>query len=573
MSVENVKAAIKTFLASGEAQVLCIRGAWGTGKTYTWQDIAKKQRDVKNGVALGEYAYVSLFGLNTLSELRSQILQHTVPRNQIGNEASIETLSETLGTLDRGAKKGFIQTVTGLLGSRADTLISAIGLLTHKQIICIDDLERKGAKLSNGDVLGFVSYLKEERKCKVVLLLNDVQLDDRKTFDSYLEKVVDIYLKFEPTPTEIADIAIKGKDQASLVVRESAIALGINNVRVIRKIVWLVHQAVPLLDKYAPIATLRAIKSITLLGWSFLSPETAPPLDYLKRVNVYASMLEDNDLHVKWRDKLLDYEFTQLEDFDLTLLDGVENGYFDQEKIDLHASELHRADARENAQNALRAVWEEMFNSFKMPAAQILTRFHDTYVANAEFIGLGDMLSLEKLFRQLKDDRSHAIVDRYIEVNQDNPSAFDTEELEQFGTSVTSDIQERFATAANNLRRDLAPIDILLNLRENGFDEEALHTAAGLPIEDYLHVLKNAEGETLSNVLSGVRQYLKISNPPPGAEKIMMKAALVLKSIASESDINNIRATRYGLIQWLDKYMPDSHIKQNPGTPALKSES
>ena len=48
----------------------------------------------------------------------------------------------------------------------------------RNQIVCIDDLERSGADLNIKDVFGLVSYLKEQRGCKVVLLLNDEELSD-----------------------------------------------------------------------------------------------------------------------------------------------------------------------------------------------------------------------------------------------------------------------------------------------------------------------------------------------------------------------------------------------------------
>lgn len=437
MSVASVQAAIRKFLASSEPEVLCIRGHWGTGKTYNWQNIAKAQRSVQGGVALNEYAYVSLFGLNSIGELKIQILQNTVVRNQIGDLTNFSTLNNAASTLERGTKKTIMQSMSGILGSRAETLITAMGMLTHKQIVCIDDFERKGAKLSNGDVLGFISYLKEERKCKVVLLLNDMQLDDRKSFDAYLEKLVDVYLKFDPSAEEIADIAVTDTDATALLVRNSAIKLGINNVRVIRKILWLVRQVVPMLEKYHPIVTQRAITTITLFGWSYLAPETAPPIDYLTKVNVYASLLKDNDTNLQWRDVLLEYDFTAASDFDLTLLKGVQNGYFDQGKIDVHAAELDQANARQAAQNVLRGVWNELFGSFKTPVDDILTRFFDAYSANAANIGVGDMIHLEKLFRDLNDPRSEGIIDRYVEVYKNNPNAFDTDDLGRFGEPLT----------------------------------------------------------------------------------------------------------------------------------------
>ena len=52
-------------------------------------------------------------------------------------------------------------------------------LIANAQLICIDDLDRKGEKLRVEDVLGLVSFLREERKCKVALLLNEEQLQGK----------------------------------------------------------------------------------------------------------------------------------------------------------------------------------------------------------------------------------------------------------------------------------------------------------------------------------------------------------------------------------------------------------
>ena len=75
----------------------------------------------------------------------------------------------------------------------ADLVKSSYFLSTRQQVICLDDLERKGTNLRLTDVLGLVSFMKEERSCKVALLLNSSELQgiDNDAFDKYLEKVVD----------------------------------------------------------------------------------------------------------------------------------------------------------------------------------------------------------------------------------------------------------------------------------------------------------------------------------------------------------------------------------------------
>jgi hypothetical protein len=56
-------------------------------------------------------------------------------------------------------------------------LFSAI----RNQIVCVDDLERRGSGLSVKDVFGLISYLREQRKCKIVVLPNQRQLERDKS--------------------------------------------------------------------------------------------------------------------------------------------------------------------------------------------------------------------------------------------------------------------------------------------------------------------------------------------------------------------------------------------------------
>ena len=64
-------------------------------------------------------------------------------------------------------------------------------LQLRKLIICVDDLERLGKTLDVGDVMGFISLLKEQRRCKVAVILNEEALSQHKLdFDKYFEKAL-----------------------------------------------------------------------------------------------------------------------------------------------------------------------------------------------------------------------------------------------------------------------------------------------------------------------------------------------------------------------------------------------
>ena len=552
MSVQNVRTAIELFLASEKEEVLCIRGAWGTGKTYNWKTITRELRDKPNAIALNEYAYVSLFGLNSISEVKTQILQSMVVKAQIGDTPDLSTFTNVLSTAESGFKKGIIKSVTSVLGSRGEAIVSAMGFLTNRIVICLDDFERKGEKLTNADVLGLITYLKEERKCKVVLLLNDNQLADRKTFDSYLEKAVDINLKFEPSVQEIGSIAITDNDAVALMVRGDAETLGIDNVRVIQKILRLVRQVEPMLAKYPQAVTINAVAVITLYGWSHLQPERAPPLGYLKRMNIYSTHKGDEDVELQWRDLLMKFHYAYATDFFLVLLKGVQNGYFNQAEIDRFAPELARTDALSRVEKELRNLWAEYHYSFTTPQKEILDKMFDFFNRYAGVVSMSDMVSIVRLFKDFSDKRWNEILDTYITVNASDPEAFNMERLELGGNEVPTEIKDRIANAAATQKPSLSAKELIRSLYIDGFDPEYYERASKLAVEDYESFIRTEDREEVQHLMFALRQFLRTGGLQPEQHLVMDKAGEALRNIAKDSEINMRRAMKTGLIQRLD---------------------
>ena len=65
MSIALVQSAIADFLGRPDPEVLCIRGKWGVGKTYTWSKALETAHKAKQ-IKLARYSYVSLFGVTEL---------------------------------------------------------------------------------------------------------------------------------------------------------------------------------------------------------------------------------------------------------------------------------------------------------------------------------------------------------------------------------------------------------------------------------------------------------------------------------------------------------------------------
>ena len=161
----------------------------------------------ENRLALDRYSYVSLFGINSLETFKYAIFENVVSKKLIGSEASIETFKENSSELTRALGRKSLRWITGGVLRNFTAAVDSLSFLSvNRTIICIDDLERKGSNLSIKDVLGLVSLLKEQKKCKIAILVNDND-EGLSDYTKYREKVIDAEVKFAPTAAECASIA------------------------------------------------------------------------------------------------------------------------------------------------------------------------------------------------------------------------------------------------------------------------------------------------------------------------------------------------------------------------------
>ena len=236
MSIVHSKIEVDRFLATDLPEVLVIAGNWGVGKTYAWKRyLSSAYADQQ--VALKKYAYVSLFGLSSLKEVKDAIFQNSVLMEASGRSPDFSTFEAGLTTIKSNWRSGGAWAAMLPASKSYATIVASMGFFSLKeQIICIDDLERRGASIDIRDVLGLVSQLKEEKACKVVLLLNDRELGkDEAQYQSQLEKVADTLIRFEPTAEEATTIGLDGSQQFHEFLKTNCVALNIVNIRTVKK--------------------------------------------------------------------------------------------------------------------------------------------------------------------------------------------------------------------------------------------------------------------------------------------------------------------------------------------------
>lgn len=224
-NVQKLSDRLFEILTRKEPLAVTINGAWGTGKTYFWDKFSKDKLEGK------KIAYVSLFGKDSLQDIRKEIiLQISVKDKHLSDiKEKIQDLKSTLGLKETDFN-------IGLSGS---FLSVAISLFEKKDfenvIVCFDDFERMSDKLRAKDILGLISELKEQKKCNVVMILNKDKLGDKKA--SLDDKIIDYEFLFDPTPSE-SYMAVKDCLKAFTAYPEEYFNdKNITNIRIMKRVI------------------------------------------------------------------------------------------------------------------------------------------------------------------------------------------------------------------------------------------------------------------------------------------------------------------------------------------------
>jgi len=558
MTIALVKQAISVFLQKPDPQVLCIRGKWGVGKTYIWNEVfAEAVR--KKEVALPYFSYVSLFGLQSIDEVRQAVFENSVPTTKGEIRPTIESFRDNIERLGRaGGQKiakvlpyakvpGIDQYVTNVAGG----FRQIVSLAVSKTIICFDDFERK--KIDGKDLLGLVSQLRDQKDCKAVIILNEDALSDteKKDFSRYFEKVVDIPITFSPSPEECATISIPGTGFVNQQIRENVIKLGISNIRIIYRIRNISQTLIGIIDDFSNEVKKQAFHTLTLLVWSKYADEAIPMENIQDRAGRMRALMgsdnrsEDEKIFDK---KLKEYGFTDLDEFDLAIKLGVERGFFDEAEILKQANQQNSRNQAADAQQALQLAWRAFHDSFdKNDAKQVVDGIYNAYKSNMKYVSRANLDDAIGIFRTLGyNSYASELIASYIDLHRE--SIHDVHEHANPFNPGPSDGEFRKALSLVAVPLPQKSIrETLIGIYRGKMNQADITAACALTVDELYCLFSELRGDDLYPVVEGSLFFRRVSNATDSQKMLTGHAIEALERLGKESAINAIRVRKFGV--------------------------
>ena len=555
MSIEN---AIRGFIGSRESGALVLQGKWGLGKTYFWQRriIEEFLANPKVPKDRKHYSYVSMFGIESLQDLKASIFQ-------AANEFDSDFLASRWRFVD---PRWLWWKVKHILPHALDNaaipyvregLAKTYNALTffaiRDRLICLDDIERRGSNLQLLDVLGLVSQLVEQRECRVVLILNTGALDepDQKVWDRHKEKVFLGEMTYSPSLEECIDLGLEdaAHEPWVAIAKSCLLQLQVSNIRIVHRVKKSVLKALASVDG-RPLreeTVDRIVRVLVMLEFAQSGrAQGAPPMDLVLRTGPFDYALyrkqdeERTEEEVAWLALISTYEVYFGDDLDFALANMVKSGFPDQGEISA-AIKMFEDQAQSNAdKEAWHDAWRLYHDTFAENSEELLDTFERVWppVSPTEHAN-----NLQSLVRMLRSLGRPAVASRFIRDWVSQRSGERVEELgpdhfHMFGPITDTELVEVMKAAYAMERRlpDLASA-IERMASDNGMHQDSIAAIAAATQAEIIHVLDNHPGRYLSTAVANVLRLADYPQEPSWAmARENVRAALQV--LAQRSPLN-----------------------------------
>lgn len=555
MSIVKIKKQIDKFLETDLPEIIAIRGKWGVGKTFSW---IKFLKEAKEQIKFKKYSYVSLFGVNSIETLKFSIFENVVDIDLIGTEPSIETFKANSYNLLKSLGRKSIQFFQGVPAIKNfGHAIDAISFLSvNAVVICIDDFERKSDKLSAKDILGLASVLKEQKKCKVVFILNDEFLDQTadKEYKTFREKVIDAEIQFNPTANECAELALPVNDNLSQELKKCIVLLGINNIRIIKKIEKLLKDLAVLLSGFDEEVMRQACKTATLLTWCYYGhDERTPEYQYIKKLGNKMLGLPDveaQSAQVKeWNALLRRYNYDNTDAFDLEIARSLEAGWVDEELFLAEAKKLNDQTVASKSETSYREAWNIYHDSFDNNEEEVVKILKNSFVKNIKYISVISLNATVSLFRGLgRDVLADELIGIYIKEGGERKEIFNLRVFQHIGEVPDAQIVSEFSRQRISDKKEKTIADVLSIIAgKDSWSQEDTDILSKASVEEYYNLFKNEKGDKLGLYIDTCLFFGRVLNATTELSTIAKNAREALQRIAKESKLNSMRVSKYGI--------------------------
>lgn len=565
-----VKQALVDFATGKKNGAVVLKGEWGVGKTHLWGSVVEEH---KNEFSNKYYSCVSLFGLSTLKGLKQAIYEGLVVKDKSELSGTAIALKDGVGGV-----LSFLRRNSKLLSGskRLEPLIESYQSSAISDVlVCLDDFERKGKGLADGEILGLISFLVEKRGCKVVLILNENEhVSGGDGFAGYREKVFNYELEYKPSSRDCAELVFnEGRaDEKELV--ERLVKLDVRNIRLIGKVRYYYDYILSKVDisSEGVLSDIRCVLPLAVLA-GYAGAQAPAELEVLLKFDGwFGSPLPDSDPAEIERyqrleqqaEALRSYGYLSTSSLDIAVINLVLKGYVDQADLDevlVAANDKLKAHKAEQIYNA---AWLSFHCDFSISQEDFVKKIDGAIESYFEYLTVDRLGSVVRLYRELGyNKKADDLIKKFFAFLAGSRTLADRRQLwdEPTDEIIKEELDIYFGGLGESMSLDEA-LGFLLSKRPTA---EAVSVLIKSSEDDYYSYFTSPDTLDVKGVMKFLLESASAVNVfddavPGSSKKIFVSVYGALRRIRGLSALNEIRlAPLMGSQELYDEAVLDSH--------------
>lgn len=527
-------------ITSPQPRAVALIGSWGRGKTHLWRHLVKSTPNQPRA----KYSYVSLFGVNSLDDLKLAIFQREIDAGPPPTKPGWWARQKA-----KLPGRAVAESVTQLENPWVNNLNALYRTVVFSRVkcrlICLDDFERKGKDLALEEVLGLITFLCEERECAVVLILNDTTMDSIDDWNKYREKVFHAEVTYRPSTETCINIIFGTEPQNRWYAgaRKVLMQLDVSNMRIMTRIKDAIAPLAELFSDASDATQLRIGATLALYVYCHnASGEGAPPIERALAHHRFAFMTKPDDQtkeEKRWDAILSKIDFYP-DELDLAVTAYVRDGYPGVEEFTTQVKRLESAHQANSVDQEFTSAWESYHNSFDDNSAAVIAAFAHAFPAAAPTMHAMNANSTIALMRELgQNELADSFIAEWITPRRGaRRQELSLREAQIFGPITDEgflralDQAEREETTAPDLNEALETV-----ARGQGSLDQALHTISRSELDEVIRWFERNPGRTSRTFITTSMQF-------QGGEHVVVAQQRIrsaLEALGKRSPINELR--------------------------------
>lgn len=307
------------------------------------------------------------------------------------------------------------------------------------------------------------------------------------------------------------------------------------------------------LSKYNKEVLNQALHSLVLFSWSYYSKsDEVPNLDYIKKIGYQMFGLGEKELSQNeklWQSILSEYNFRETDEFDLVIAKAVETGYVDEIALNKEAEKINNQVIAKKSISSFSETWRLYHDSFDNNEEEVIREIYDSFQKNTKFISPANFNGTVRLFRYLgRDKEANELIEYYIETRKDEKRLFDLDEY-PFATEIDDKtIIDKFSEIRDKSKENRTIKEVLEAIAgRNSWGGDDTNVLVNASVDDYYNLFKSERGPHLELWVNTCLKFGRFTNASEKDKQIAGNATAALLKIASESNINARRVTKFGI--------------------------